>query len=702
MPPLTGFSNKGFSNTDASPRQAMSSQMNQQQKKKPWWTSLISEVGGAGGASGGAAAGAALGSVVPGLGTALGGLAGAAVGGFLGGTGGRVVENEVRDNRVGLGDALKEGVTNAVLSAGPSKLLKVAKGGSAALTGGAEAFAKATAGKAPEDLLKTSARGKLYNKSNQILASQYGTISKPVARANKPLDTISKLSNVGIIKPTDAERVAGGFTGSRGLVNQAVANAVEGAGKVPIAHIPQLVEKSSLANGLVSDDAKSVGAIVQAQLGRLGAEGTTEAGPTDTLKVMRSLEARQADLLGKSGNYHLPTSTDKAKAAVLGDVKSNLEEGLFKTADANGNVSKVLTPEFQRSITGLHPGNAQWKDFVDNKVMKAKSVGELRGFQQPFVRISKIIDEGDTNALTYGGRAGNAIGGGGSVGKGLLNAVNQATSGPRARIESKILKSTATAGLGPLESPGTKGIVSRFSAGSSSPGNLLHGGSSVPMAPSTTNPQDPNAMLTNSNDQTSSLLGQANGSSTDATSQLLGQPAQQQSQQSSGPSLQSLQQAIQQDIQSTGGKNINNLMQLAQTYGIVDSSGSPVSQTGNSGVGKPTAQQNGLAKSAAQSLAQMAQLIQADPSIIEKNNTPGQGIPLIGSLISGAAGDSNYHSLADNVLSSLIHLQTGATATPAEVTAAHGQLPQPGDPPAVQQRKLQTLLSNFAPFLGNN
>lgn len=84
-------------------------------------TSLISEVGGLGGASGGAAIGTAL---LPGVGT----LIGAGLGGFLGGTGGRITENKVRDNRIGVGDALKEGAISGVASAGPLKLLKAASG----------------------------------------------------------------------------------------------------------------------------------------------------------------------------------------------------------------------------------------------------------------------------------------------------------------------------------------------------------------------------------------------------------------------------------------------------------------------------------------------------------------------------------------------------------------------------------------------
>lgn len=92
-----------------------------QQGRGGFFSSLISEAGGAGGALGGAALGTAL---LPGVGTVIG----AGLGGFLGGTGGRVAENKVRDDRIGIGDALKEGAFSGVAGAGPIKLAKAASG----------------------------------------------------------------------------------------------------------------------------------------------------------------------------------------------------------------------------------------------------------------------------------------------------------------------------------------------------------------------------------------------------------------------------------------------------------------------------------------------------------------------------------------------------------------------------------------------
>lgn len=87
-------------------------------------SSLISDVGGTGGAIGGAALGASIGSVVPVVGTAIGGILGAGIGGFLGGSAGSAVEQQVRDDKVDWGKVGREGLVEGILSAGPIKGFK--------------------------------------------------------------------------------------------------------------------------------------------------------------------------------------------------------------------------------------------------------------------------------------------------------------------------------------------------------------------------------------------------------------------------------------------------------------------------------------------------------------------------------------------------------------------------------------------------
>jgi hypothetical protein len=687
-------------NYQATPRQAMSDQMTQQKKKKPWYTALISELGGAGGAAGGAAVGASLGSVVPVLGTALGGLAGAAVGGFLGGTGGRVVENEVRDKRVGLGDALKEGTVNGVLSAGPGNLLRLAKGGTAALAGGTDALKASFAGKSPDELLKTSTRGKLFSTGNQLLANQYGTISKPVARQTNPLETISKLADYGVTKPQDAERISQAFTGGHGIVTQSVADAVGQSKKVDLSNLEKTVDEALANHGVVGNSAKSVKSFVMGQLGRV--EDKTAVDPSTALSMLRNIESHSAERLGKGNTYHMATTDDVLSSKALRDTREHITDALYNTAGANKNVASVLTPNFRSQLLALQPKNAKWQQFVDNTVMKSSSVADLRSSMAPFVKIGKIIDEGDTNALTFGGRVGNAIGGGGgSVGGKLLDGAINVVKSPASQFGGSALRAGATAGISPLEAPTLRNIGSRVALANGPQALIARNdpanASAESAAPSA---QDPSTLLgaaaSGSSDPLLSHLAGTTGDPTAAAG-----PAQSTG---GGPSLESLRQAIQQDIQTNGGKGINQLMQLGQLYGIVDSSGNPVDPNAatKSNVGNPTATQNGLVKGGISGLTQLAQLIQSNPDVINRNATPGQGLPLIGSLVTNTAGDASYHALADNVLGNLIHLQTGATATKEEVAAARGQLPQPGDDAADRQRKLANLYYNFQAFSGGS
>lgn len=422
-------------------------------------TSLIQE----GGALGGATYGASLGSALGPLGT----LAGAGIGGFLGSLGGGLTESKIRDDKYDLGSNLGEAGIDAILSAGPIKLAKAGKGALAArkagvgleqalLSGVEKNVAKQAAGKKVGSklvnnsgtamseagtILKTSLEGKAKTLGNKALASQYGTIGKNVARETSPLETISKLADYGITKPKDAEFIASSITGSSGVLSKAVAKAAEGSGPVQTRGLVGVMQKAITENGLVDKDAKSVRNVIQAQLKAIREGGNT---PQAALKSIRNLEKRAANLQGKGGNYRLSTPERIDQANVLRSVKNEIEERLYKTAGANDNLPKVLTPKLRENLLALRPNNKAWQNFVDEQVMKSKDVRSLRSLQAPFVRVSKIIDEGDVNALTFGGRM---TGGSGSLGSKLLDASTEVLRNPAARAVSKPLRSAEQSAL---------------------------------------------------------------------------------------------------------------------------------------------------------------------------------------------------------------------------------------------------------------
>ncbi len=447
-------------------------------------SSLISEGTGAGGAATGALIGSLLGPV--------GTLAGAGIGGLIGGFSGQALENRVRDNEYRAGDALQEGLLNGVLSVGPTALLKGGKAAVGAARGaskGAGALEDAVMTASAKAPTKTSARGQMTNIGNKMLSSQYGTVSKPVARATNPEETFGTLANYGLTKPADVERVAGMFTGSDGIVNRAVTGAVGKSARVDTSGIQQIFDDAVELNGLVDKDAKAVQSVFRAQMKKLmggpGGSLAPDADPNDVLDVMKQLEKRAADLGGKGGNYRLSTPERMDQAKTLLAVRDELRDRLY----ANADVGQVLTPQLREQLVSLQPNNKQWQNFIDTQVMKSGDVGQLRSSMAPFVRARQIIDEADINAMTAGGRMGNnaaMLGGiGGGVAGGVIGPVaGMATQAAQRVAQAPISRGAATVlrragGEGgvprtaqPLTGPSMGGAAARIGIGNAAVAGL--------------------------------------------------------------------------------------------------------------------------------------------------------------------------------------------------------------------------------------
>lgn len=289
--------------------------------------------------------------------------------------------------------------------------------------------------------MKTSTAGRLTDFGNKALLSQYGTISKPIARSTNPTQTIAQLADAGILSPNDAERVAMGITGSNGLITDATAKAVDGVGNVDVSTLKQIFHNAADDVGLIGRDRKQVETMLDAQLNRLNGEGG--ANGTNTLGVMKSLEQRIAEVTGKGETHHLPNSIDADKAKVLRHIHDELENQLYVGAGANDNLGGVLTPELRQKLIDLHPNEKAWANYVDNNIMGVQSVDQLRSSVAPFVRAGKIINEGDVNALTYGGRVGNAFADN-SIRGALGNVVTNVVKNPVAKQTGKALRAAGT------------------------------------------------------------------------------------------------------------------------------------------------------------------------------------------------------------------------------------------------------------------
>lgn len=462
-------------------------------KKKGFLLDQVSTAGGIGGSLGGAALGASLGSVVPVVGTAAGGILGALLGGTFGGGAGEAVEN------VATGDDLfknvgQEATLNGLFGAGPIRLASLAGRTASGLAKGAgknvvkEAGEKAltdtpirnalglgrstTAG---GDVLKTSAQGKINSSADRALLSQYPTVPKRIADEAKPMETVRELSAMGLTKPADVERVANAVTGVDGILNKAVVKATGNARNVDTSTLRRTLDDALDNSGVVDTDRASVKKFFEAQLKMLsgGAKGSLNprANPSDALQVMKKLEGRITQLKRTSGT--VPGRADQADALQL--VKDELEEALFAGAGANANVAGLLTPELRQQLVSLAPKNNAWVSHIDNNVMTATDVPALRSAQRALTRGKKIIEAGDDNALTFGGRGGQAFSQGG-IKEALLEAGANTVKNPAARAYAATTKgvSNLTAPrtgnpLGALPTAGRVGIAGALTGSEGQP-----------------------------------------------------------------------------------------------------------------------------------------------------------------------------------------------------------------------------------------
>lgn len=454
-----------------------------QPKKKGFLLDQISTVGGILGGIGGS-------FIAPIAGTAGGAAAGSALG--------ETLENALMGDKLSK-NVGKEALLGGVFAAPPIKAAKALIAARGAKSAGKIAPKSATdviegevverGGKRTiDDALKTSATGRLDDLANRALTSQYGTISKPVARATHPEETFGTLANYGVTKPKDVENVAQNITGADGLVTRAVSSAVGNAGRVNTDGLRQTLDDALENAGVVDTAAKEVRALFNAQMKKLhgGPSGSlrSDANPTDVIEVMRNLEARIAEKTGRGSNYRLATDATRNQARALRLVRDELEDRLYIGAGANKNLTKVLTPELRDSLIGLKPNDPLWQNFVDTKVMKAKNVAELRGSVAPFVRAGQIIDEADVNSMTFGGRGGNFFnnfqGGLGGAAAGLVTNI---VKNPAARAAASTLRTVS--GSAPripasMGRPAPVGIASRVGTVGAVSGGLNQLGQAAP------------------------------------------------------------------------------------------------------------------------------------------------------------------------------------------------------------------------------
>lgn len=364
-------------------------------------TSLISEGGALGGAAGGAALGTA---VLPGIGTLLGALGG----GFLGGFGGRLTENKVRDNRLGLGDALKEGAVSGVLGAGPLRLgkfgLDAVKGVRAISPTVQDTGTKVFSGGLAEALGRVGTPGASMRVTGEELARKVGS-----STMTRPDDKVSSLpKGIAGLLPERAG-APGNISIKGGVMNPSPAPSK--ANKSAIEAIDKTIANAQKNGGLSATDARQLMRVRQnlAGVGLNMSTGAKQALPAGTAnRIINSLErlrptlpAGTADKVIGAIKTQVPGTISKeygfTRAITSAEKKTAVKDALVGAGNNAANMSfkRAFGNKLSKAGEGLiakefRLSPTQQSNFKNNTGEEAVSVLRRYGVKKPEDLAAKI------------------------------------------------------------------------------------------------------------------------------------------------------------------------------------------------------------------------------------------------------------------------------------------------------------------------
>lgn len=423
---------------------------------------------------------------------------------------------------------------------------------------------------------------------------------------------------------------------------------------------------------------------------------------------------------------------EKGQAArrALGAAKTSLEDQLYGVSGLDKAVSNYkldpqLEEDLRTDISG-RGGSRELADHIVNSINESQTGHDLRSAQAPLVNVGQLahaatrygqgkgVIKGVDNAVktaeeAVGSTKANPFSGLGTTYEGASAlrgnpiamaelAVKGAKSGPLQRLATKVSPKQAQAGaaeaqttgndlLGSLPgvepselpqpvapTPKRTGVTSRLTRRAAPVATTLAANAGGNLASNLNVPQSADQTTTNPENAPIDL-----GTPTDTTDQS-----------DSVFTPEVLQAMAIQDIQQTGGANLAKIAQLSTLFGNKQNSTNTI---------KPTSQQYGEAQSGLASLNSLAQMIQADPEIVNKTAVPGQNNRIFGGLVKRVEGTSDYQSAAQNTLDALARARTGAAMSKQEQAFYQRFLPTAGDSPEAIQYKLQQLAQAFQPFL---
>lgn len=326
---------------------------------------------------------------------------------------GEIARKVVKGEKVGAGEVALE----AGLSLVPFGLGKVAKGARTGLkmaqiarrAGKGGKVATEVAEEGAEVVGKSAFKRGAKNLGDKLLAQQYSPLAAREARALDATGTVSRLADFGITKPDEVERISNAITGRDGILSKVVRSAVGNAKGVDTTDIVRMADELAqepllVAKGLDKGFKNYISQGMRKLYGGPKGSVSPTANPSETFGFIQELEAKAADLVGKGRARVSITSEDKALANAYRQVADELKERLFTGAGADMAINKSVTPQVKQQLLNIVPGNKKWSEYVE-QIANAKTVGELRSLQSPFVRGGQLVRASDEAAQSIGGSA---------------------------------------------------------------------------------------------------------------------------------------------------------------------------------------------------------------------------------------------------------------------------------------------------------
>lgn len=144
------------------------------------------------------------------------------------------------------------------------------------------------------------------------------------------------------------------------------------------------------------------------------------------------------------------------------------------------------------------------------------------------------------------------------------------------------------------------------------------------------------------------------------------------------------------DIQKTGGKNLNSIATLDKLFG-----------SGSAKAPKPlsaeASKQVANAKSGLRAIDQLSSALKANPDLSNKNAVAG----LLGNIGQGAAGTQGFEAAKNEIIDVISRSRSGAALTASEIANYKRALPRFGDSPDIARQKLARFQTLFEDILGN-